>query len=70
MHVELTSDQRDLVLQLVDAALRDIGPEIRHTTSREYKDDLRDHRRSLQDLHTLLSIRPMTAPPTDYVGTT
>lgn len=51
MLLELTQAERDELLHLVDAALRDIGPEIRHTRTWEYKDDLKAHRRFLRTLH-------------------
>ena len=49
MFVELTSEQRDLLLQLVDAAVRELGPEIRHTDNAAYRDDLREQRRALRE---------------------
>jgi hypothetical protein len=55
MHVELNAAERDLLLHLVDVAIRDIGPEIRHTDSRSYRDDLKEQRRELQRLHTVLA---------------
>ena len=55
MMVELSSTQRDLLLQLVDAALREIGPEIRHTMTSAYKDDLKDQRRDLRSVRDLLT---------------
>lgn len=70
MLIDLTSGQRDLLLQLVDAALRDIGPEIRHTTTSSYKDDLKAHRRELQRLRQLLAAEaPAAAGSADLVGT-
>ena len=33
MHVELSQQERDLLAQLVYSAVREIGTEIRHTTS-------------------------------------
>ena len=55
MHVDLNPEERDLLLHLVDVAIRDIGPEIRHTDSRSYRDDLREQRRDLQHLHEMLA---------------
>ncbi len=55
MIVELTSTQRTLLLRLVNEALDEIGPEIRHTTMRDYKADLRDERLRLRQLHDLLA---------------
>ncbi len=56
MHVELNVSQRDLLLHLVDVAAREIGPEIRHTDSSRFRDDLRAQRAELRELHTLLSV--------------
>ncbi|MGD8452055.1 MAG: hypothetical protein PVJ57_09580 [Phycisphaerae bacterium] len=53
MKVELTSEQQTLVLQLVEAALREIGPEIRHTMTSTYKDALKQERRALRSLQNL-----------------
>ena len=55
MHVELTPAQRTLMLQLLDTALREIGPEIRHSDSREYRDDLKERRRDLHKLQDVLT---------------
>jgi hypothetical protein len=54
MLVPLTPRQRDLVLQLVDAAMDEIGPEIRHTFDRDYRDELKEQRRELRGLHDVL----------------
>ena len=56
MHVELSPEKRDLLAQLVYCAIREIGPEIRHTSSRSYKDDLKQRRRELQGLCDLLKV--------------
>ena len=39
--VELTRRERDLLTQLVDFALREIGPEILRTMTYDYQDDLK-----------------------------
>jgi hypothetical protein len=63
MNVDLTAEQRDLLLRLVNAALRDIGPEIRHTMTSTYKDDLKAERRDLQGVRDLL----ISGAPSDHV---
>lgn len=64
MHVELTPQQRTLVLQLLDTALREIGPEIRHSDSREFRDDLKERRRELHALQDVLTGQtPVVIPP-------
>ena len=76
MIVELTSEQRDQLLQLVDTALREIGPEIRHTDSSSFRDDLRTQRGTLRSIHHLLAnevaVLDHQSPPgpTGYVGMT
>jgi hypothetical protein len=55
MSVELTGQERDLLTQLVDAALREIGPEIRRTMTYDYKDDLKQQRETLRRLRARLA---------------
>ena len=50
MLVELTPEQREVLLTLVEREISDLGPEIRHTTTRAYRDDLKAHKRALRDL--------------------
>ena len=67
MHVQLTPGQRDLLLHLVDVAVREIGPEIRHTSTRSYREDLKDQRRELRELHgVLVTARPEVTDPAPY----
>ncbi len=74
MIVELTSEQRDQLLQLVDVALREIGPEIRHTDSSSFRDDLRSQRGTLRSVHNLLADtvaaadQPTPSDPAGFVG--
>lgn len=55
MLVQLTPQQRDVLVQLVDEALEELGPEIHHTMTRTYKDDLKERRRDLHALREVLS---------------
>ncbi len=55
MQVELDQRERDLLLQLVDAALHEIGTEIRRTRTYDYKDDLKERRRLLQQLRSRIA---------------
>ncbi len=77
MLVQLTPQQRDLLVSLVDEALEELGPEIHHTMTRTYKDNLKVQRRDLHALRDLLCAppgqlaqqpEPATAPP-DTLGT-
>ncbi len=60
MLVQLTSQQRDVLVQLLDDALDELGPEIHHTMTRTYKDDLKEQRRELHALRDLLRGQPAT----------
>ncbi len=55
MNIEVSPKERDLLLELVDAACREIGPEIRRTRTFTYKDDLKEQRRTLRHLHDQLA---------------
>lgn len=55
MNVELTQIERDVLTQLVDTALREIGSEIRRTMTYDYKDDLKKHRETLRHLQERLT---------------
>jgi hypothetical protein len=50
MMIQLTSTQRDLLVQLLSDELQEIGPEIHHATISTYKHDLQDERRELREL--------------------
>ena len=41
MILELTEAEREALLTLVEREISDLGPEIRHTTTRTYRDDLK-----------------------------
>ena len=57
MSVELTPRERNLLLQLVEAEIRELGPEIHHT--RTYKDPLKEQRRELRSLwEHLMQVAP------------
>jgi hypothetical protein len=55
MRIELTSSQRDVLLELVNEALRDLGPEIHHARTPSYKENLREFRHDLSALRGLLN---------------
>ena len=58
MTIELNAQQRDLLLQLVDEAIEDLGPEIHHTMTAGYKDELKEQRRELHVLRAVLGGQP------------
>lgn len=53
MLVDLTPQQRDLLVRLVDKEVGDLGAEIHHT--RTYKDPLKEQRRDIMALRDLLA---------------
>ena len=59
MTIELTPQQRDLLLQLVDTALDELGPEIHHTMTANYRDELKEQRRELHTLRERLGGLPV-----------
>ena len=65
MSVELTQQERDLLTQLVDSALREIGPEIRRTMTYDYKDDLKKQRETLRRLRDRLAADTPAAATSD-----
>jgi hypothetical protein len=54
MTIELTKNECQVLEQLLDAAIRDLGPEIRHTMTSDYKEDLKTHKRVLQGIYERL----------------
>jgi hypothetical protein len=44
MLADLTLQERELILELLTRELSDLGPEIRHTDDREFRDELRERR--------------------------
>ncbi len=55
MILELTPEQRAVLLELIQDEINEIGPEIHHTWKRAYRDDLKDRRRVLLSLRALLA---------------
>lgn len=50
MPVELSSEERELLVGLLERELGEIRTEIRHTQSHDYKDSLKQREKRLQDL--------------------
>lgn len=61
MMLELTSEEAELLRQLVSQAVRDLGPEIHHTASRQYRGELEARRERLEQLLARLSEDSVTA---------
>jgi len=55
MRFDINGEERDVLLHMLDEAIREMGPEIRHTMTSTYKDDLKQHRRVLRTLHDRLA---------------
>ena len=51
MMIDLNGTELDVLVRLVDEAIDGIGPEIHHTRTSEYKDDLKAQRLLLRNLH-------------------
>ncbi len=50
MTIELPPEERDLLVALVEREISDLGPEIHHTDTRSYRDELRIEKRTLQHI--------------------
>ncbi len=50
MLLELTNEEREALLFLIQRELNELGPEIRHTNRREYREDLKAERHVLLQL--------------------
>lgn len=69
MKTELTSEQREALLALVNEAIDELGPEIHHTVARTYKADLRQQRAMLMNLRALLGGTELREEsPSELVG--
>ena len=69
MLVQITPEQRDLLLTLVDEAAEEIAPEIHHTRSSEYKETLKTRRNMLTATRAALA-GAATVVPSEYGETT
>jgi hypothetical protein len=59
MMLELTANERDILVSLVSRELAEIGPEIHHTRTREYREELKVQRQVMEQL--LDHLRPAAA---------
>lgn len=50
MLLELNEQEREALLDLVDRELSELGPEIRHTDDRQYRDDLKARKQQMREL--------------------
>jgi hypothetical protein len=61
MKIELSPEERDLLLHLVEREISELGPEVRHTDDSRFRDGLRANRRLLQHVEQALQSAPATA---------
>lgn len=50
MTLELDDEEQALLAEVLWREISELGPEIHHTDSKEYRDDLKSRRRTLQKL--------------------
>jgi len=50
MLADLKPQEHELLLELLTRELADLGPEIRHTDDREFRDELRERRELVRQL--------------------
>ncbi len=50
MTVELSPEEREVLLGLVEREIAELAPEIHHTRTRTYREDLKAQQRTLRDL--------------------
>ena len=50
MVIELTPEEREVLLALVEREITDLGPEIHHTRTQTYREDLKAQQKALQGL--------------------
>lgn len=50
MIVDLTPEEREVLLGLVDREITELAPEIRHTRTQTYREDLKTQQQTLKEL--------------------
>ncbi len=50
MRVEIPQEERDLLVAIIEREISELGPEIRHTDARKYRDELKIEKQVLLDL--------------------
>lgn len=61
MLIELKEEEREALLGLVEREIGELGPEIRHTDMRSYRDDLKHRKQVMRQLREhLLEARAAT----------
>ncbi|HWP29938.1 MAG TPA: hypothetical protein VNM50_10430 [Chloroflexota bacterium] len=62
MQLELTTDERALLANILDQALRDLKEEVYHTETMEYKEALKQREQLLQGLLRKLGAEANSGP--------
>jgi hypothetical protein len=57
MHIELTNEERNILVKLLMREISEIGPEIRRTQTSSYRDGLKEDKRALRELLERLSVK-------------
>lgn len=55
MRIELSEAEREAILRLVDREISELGPEIRHTSTRSYREELKAEKQMLRKLREHLA---------------
>jgi len=50
MMIEISEHERDIIAALIQREVTDLGPEIRRTDTRNYRDELKEQKKKLQEL--------------------
>jgi hypothetical protein len=50
MMIDLTPEEREMLLTLVEREIVDLGPEIRHTRTQTYREDLKAQQQTLRSI--------------------
>jgi hypothetical protein len=58
MTLEVTREERDILLRLIDRELGDLGSEIRRTQTSNYRDDLKVYKKQLRVLADRVKATP------------
>ncbi len=58
MLTELTAEDMKILRDLVESRIEELGPEIHHCRTREYREDLKSLREKLRRLDERLSVVP------------
>jgi hypothetical protein len=61
MIIELNEKEQLALEQVLDEAIRELGPEVRRCWDRDYKEELKDQRHLLEDLYQRLTHADATA---------